>query len=140
MQSIDVFLDFMYLISYICQMKATDKKDSGIRELYFSDEFTEFYEKLQDKVKAKFEHTMDIIRTEYVLNTKFVKHLENTDLYEMRVSVNFNEYRTILFTVDNDNIILSKRILLLNGFLKKSTKDYSKQIKVAKQILEDFEL
>ena len=140
MQSIDVFLDFMYLISYICQMKATDKKDSGIRELYFSDEFTEFYEKLQDKVKAKFEHTMDIIRTEYVLNTKFVKHLENTDLYEMRVSVNFNEYRTILFAVNNDNIILSKRILLLNGFLKKSTKDYSKQIKVAKQILEDFEL
>ena len=140
MQSIDVFLDFMYLISYICQMNATDKKDSGIRELYFSDEFTEFYEKLQDKVKAKFEHTMDIIRTEYVLNTKFVKHLENTDLYEMRVSVNFNEYRTILFAVDNDNIILSKRILLLNGFLKKSTKDYSKQIKVAKQILEDFEL
>ena len=140
MQSIDVFLDFMYLISYICQMKATDKKDSGIRELYFSDEFTEFYEKLQDKVKAKFEHTMDIIRTEYVLNTKFVKHLENTDLYEMRVSFNFNEYRTILFAVDNDNIILSKRILLLNGFLKKSTKDYSKQIKVAKQILEDFEL
>lgn len=140
MQSIDVFLDFMYLISYICQMKATDKKDSGIRELYFSDEFTEFYEKLQDKVKAKFEHTMDIIRTEYVLNTKFVKHLENTDLYEMRVSVNFNKYRTILFAVDNDNIILSKRILLLNGFLKKSTKDYSKQIKVAKQILEDFEL
>ena len=140
MQSIDVFLDFMYLISYICQMKATDKKDSGIRELYFSDEFTEFYEKLQDKVKAKFEHTMDIIRTEYVLNTKFVKHLENTDLYDVRVSVNFYEYRTILFAVDNDNIILSKRILLLNGFLKKSTKDYSKQIKVAKQILEDFEL
>jgi hypothetical protein bfra3_10087 len=121
-------------------MKATDKKDSGIRELYFSDEFTEFYEKLQDKVKAKFEHTMDIIRTEYVLNTKFVKHLENTDKIKMRVSVNFNEYRTILFAVDNDNIILSKRILLLNGFLKKSTKDYSKQIKVAKQILEDFEL
>ena len=135
-----IYLIIVRLISYICQMKATDKKDSGIRELYFSDEFTEFYEKLQDKVKAKFEHTMDIIRTEYVLNTKFVKHLENTDLYEMRVSVNFNEYRTILFAVDNDNIILSKRILLLNGFLKKSTKDYSKQIKVAKQILEDFEL
>ena len=140
MQSIDVFLDFMYLISYICQMKATDKKDSGIRELYFSDEFTEFYEKLQDKVKAKFEHTMDIIRTEYVLNTKFVKHLENTDLYEMRVSVNFNEYRTILFAVDNDNIILSKKVLLLNGFLKKSTKDYCKQIKIAERILKDFEL
>lgn len=102
LQRIDVFLDFMYLISFICQMKATDKKGSEIRELYFSDEFT--------------------------------------DLYEMRVSVSSNEYRTILFAVDNDNIILSKKILLLNGFLKKSTKDYSKQIKIAKQILEDFEL
>lgn len=121
-------------------MKATDKKGHDIRELYFSDEFVEFYDKLQDKIKAKFEHTMDIIKTEYILSTKFVKHLENTDLYEMRVSVNSNEYRTILFAVDDDNIILSKKILLLNGFLKKSTKDYNKQIKIAKQILEDFEL
>ena len=121
-------------------MKATDKKDNDIRELYFSDEFAEFYDMLQDKVKAKFEHTMDIIRTEYVLSTKFVKHMENTDLYEMRVSVNTNEYRTILFAVDNEIIILSKKILLLNGFLKKSTKDYSKQIKIAERILKDFEL
>lgn len=121
-------------------MKATDKKDNDIRELYFSDEFAEFYGMLQDKVKAKFEHTMDIIKTEYVLSTKFVKHLEHTDLYEMRVSVNTNEYRTILFAVDNENIILSKKILLLNSFLKKSTKDYSKQIKIAERILKDFEL
>ena len=98
-------------------MKATDKKDNDIRELYFSDEFAEFYGMLQDKV-----------------------NLENTDLYEMRVSVNTNEYRTILFAVDNKNIILSKKILLLNGFLKKSTKDYSKQIKIAERILKDFEL
>ena len=121
-------------------MKETGKKENNIRELYFSNEFTAFYEKLPDKVKAKFEYAMDIIRTEYVLNTKFVKHLEKTDLYEMRVSVNTNEYRTILFAIDDDNIILSKKILLLNGFLKKSTKDYSKQIKTAKQILKDFEL
>ena len=33
-------------------MKATDKKDNDIRELYFSDEFAEFYGMLQDKVKA----------------------------------------------------------------------------------------
>ena len=121
-------------------MKATSKKDNDIRELYFSDEFVKFYDMLQDKVKAKFEHTMDVIRTEYVLSTKFVKHLENTDLYEMRVSVSTNEYRTILFAVDDDSIILSKKILLLNGFLKKSTKDYNKQIKIAERILKDFEL
>ena len=124
----------------MCGMRATDKKGNDIRELYFSDEFVEFYSMIQDKVKVKFEHTMDIIRTEYVLSTKFVKHLENKNLYEMRVSVNTNEYRTILFAVDNDNIILSKKVLLLNGFLKKSTKDYSKQIKIAERILKDFEL
>ena len=39
-------------------MKATSKKDNDIRELYFSDEFVKFYDMLQDKVKAKFEHTM----------------------------------------------------------------------------------
>lgn len=130
----------MSLISYICGMKTTSKKDSDIRELYFSEEFLEFYNTLEDRIKTKFEHTMDIIRTEYILSTKFVKHLDGTDLYEMRVSVSTNEYRTILFAVDDDNIILSKRILLLNGFLKKSTKDYSRQIKIAKRILEDFEL
>lgn len=130
----------MSLISYICGMETTSKKDSDIRELYFSEEFLEFYNTLEDRIKTKFEHTMDIIRTEYILSTKFVKHLDGTDLYEMRVSVSTNEYRTILFAVDDDNIILSKKILLLNGFLKKSTKDYSRQIKIAKRILEDFEL
>lgn len=130
----------MSLISYICGMETTSKKDSDIRELYFSEEFLEFYNTLENRIKTKFEHTMDIIRTEYILSTKFVKHLDGTDLYEMRVSVSTNEYRTILFAVDDDNIILSKRILLLNGFLKKSTKDYSRQIKIAKRILEDFEL
>lgn len=37
-------------------------------------------------------------------------------------------------------MFLSKKILLLNGFLKKATKDYSKQIKIAERILKDFEL
>lgn len=37
-------------------------------------------------------------------------------------------------------LLFPKKILLLNGFLKKSTKDYDKQIKIARQILENFEL
>ena len=53
----------------------------------------------------------------------------------MRVSVGSNEYRTILFAVDHDNIIESTRIILLNGFLKKSSKDYKKQIEIARTIL-----
>ncbi len=61
----------------------------------------------------------------------------NTDFYEIRIQVN-NEYRVIVFTLDHDNITQSKEILFLNGFIKKSTKDYDKQIKKAAKILEQW--
>lgn len=81
-----------------------------------------------------------VIQNVYNVSTKFVKHLENTEFYEMRISVGPNEYRSILFAIDHDNIIEAKRIILLSGFLKKSTKDYSKQIKMARKLLEMYKL
>lgn len=57
----------------------------------------------------------------------------------MRVSVGNNEYRTILFAVDKSNIIELTKIVLLNGFLKKSTKEYRKQIELAQSILKKLE-
>lgn len=81
-----------------------------------------------------------IIRKEKIIATKFVKHLNGTDLYEMRVSVGTNEYRTVLFAVNNPNIMLATKILVLNAFLKKSSKDYDKQIKRAIKILGGFEI
>ena len=36
----------------------------------------------------------------------------------------------------NDNIIECEQIILLNGFVKKSTKDYKKEINKARQILD----
>lgn len=122
----------MYPISYLCN---TIKRFQSMRELYFSNEFWEFYHKQQDKVQRKFDYVISIIRTEKVLTTKFVKHLENSTLYEMRVSVGTNEYRTILFAVNHDNLILATKILVLNAFLKKSGKDYKKQIEIAENIL-----
>lgn len=53
----------------------------------------------------------------------------------MRISIGSNEYRTILFAIDHSNIIEATRIILLNGFLKKSSKDYKKQIDIAVKIL-----
>ena len=105
------------------------------RELYFSDEFWDFYHSQKPSVRSKFDYVIGIVRTERVITTRFVKYLENTDLYEMRVSVGTNEYRTVLFAIDHDNIILSTKILVLNAFLKKSTKDYKKQIEIAEKIL-----
>ena len=111
------------------------RKETDIRTIYFSEEFELFYDALPLKVKDKFEYVFQVVQTVYNVSTKFVKHLDNTDLYELRVSVGANEYRTILFAIDNENVILSTKIILLNGFLKKSTKDYKKQIEIAEKIL-----
>ena len=101
-------------------MNDKDANKTDIRIIYKSHEFELFYDELSNTVKTKFEHVFNVIQTVYALPTKFVKRLINTELYEMRVSVGTNEYRTVLFAIDHDNIILSTRIILLNGFLKNS--------------------
>lgn len=115
-----------------------NNKMADIRVIYKSAEFELFYNGLNNNVKLKFEHVFNVIQTVYAIPVKFVKRLVDTDLYEMRVSVGSNEYRTVLFAIDYDNIIESTRIILLNGFLKKSEKDYKKQIFIAKKILEEL--
>ena len=100
----------------------------------------EFYNGLSSKVQTKFQYVMNVITTLYNVSTKFVKHLENTDLYEMRVSVGTNEYRTVLFAIDHENFIEARNIILLTGFLKKDKKDYKKQMDKAISILNNLEL
>lgn len=121
-------------------MNIGDTNKTDIRVIYKSYEFELFYDTLSNNVKLKFEHVFNVIQTVYSLPTKFVKKLVNTELYEMRVSVGTNEYRTVLFAIDHDNIIQSSRIILLNGFLKKSEKDYKKEIQRAETILKNLEL
>lgn len=111
-----------------------------IRKIYKTPEFEEFFNGLNNKTQIKFEYVIDIVTTVYNVSTKFVKKLESTDLYELRVSLGSNEFRTILFAIDNDNFIEAKNIILLNGFKKKSTKDYKKEIKKAEAMLKQLEL
>lgn len=127
---------FLYRISYFCAVK----EGKILRELYFSDEFWTFYQLQQDRVKQKFDYVISIIRSEEIITTRFVKHLQGTELYEMRVSLGTNEYRTVLFATDNPNIMLASKILVLNAFLKRSSKDYEKQIRKAIKILGGFQL
>ncbi len=68
------------------------------------------------------------------LSKKFVKKIVSSDFYELRVSVD-NEIRVLLFSANNENINLATEIIVLNGFIKKSSKDYDKQIKKAYNIL-----
>lgn len=111
-----------------------------VRTILRTPQFETFFNSLPQKVKIKMDYVMNVIATVYNVSTKFVKHLDNTDLYEMRVSIGTNEYRTVLFAIDHDNVIESKNIILLNGFLKKDNKDYRKQIKIAEAILNNLEL
>ena len=114
--------------------------DKEIRSIFRTPEYDEFYDSLSRKVQAKFDYVLEVIASVYNIPVKFVKHLENTALYEMRVSVGTNEYRTVLFAIDHDNVIEAKNVILLNGFQKKDSKQYRKEIEKAKSILKKLEL
>lgn len=117
-----------------------EEENSSLRTILYTDEFNEFYSEQDERTRLKFKESIIILETIYVLSAKFVKKLVNTHLYEMRVSVGANEYRTILFAVNHENVIQATEIVLLNGFLKKSSKDYDKQIKKAIKILNNLVL
>ena len=111
---------------YICNM----------RTMIRSTEFDEFYNSLPANVQNKVKYAMNILADVKVVNTKLVKKLVDTDFYELRISVG---NRVILFTIDHENFIEAEQILLLNGFMKKSTKDYKKEIQKAEQILNSLQ-
>ena len=112
--------------------------DNLIRNIIFSDEFEEYYASMSEQIKKKYDYALEIVKSQYVVSSKIVKSLENTDFYELRISISSNEYRTIILAVDNDNFIQSKNVLLLNSFLKKDTKKYNAEIKKAENIVKRY--
>lgn len=108
-----------------------------MRTLRRTNEFDEFYNSVGQKVQEKIDYALSLMSQIKVVSTKFVKKLEGTDFYEMRISVG-NEYRVILFTIDSESFIEADEVLLLNGFMKKSTKDYKAQIQIAENILSEL--
>ncbi len=108
-----------------------------MRTVIRSNEFDDFYEGLSSKVREKIEYAISILLEQKVVNSKLVKKLVGSDFYELRISVG-SEYRVILFTIDHNNLIEATELILLNGFMKKSTKDYIKQIEKANNILNNL--
>ena len=109
-----------------------------VREIFYSEEYKEYYDKLDAKTQTKYDYIEQIIRTMYVVNKKFVKNLEGTEFYEARISVGTNEYRTIVFAIDSANFMESRRVVFLNSFLKKDTKQYKGEIEQARRILTKY--
>ena len=104
------------------------------RTIIYTAEYNEFKESLNSRASEKLDYCISVLKTALPLTTKFVKKIVSSDLYELRVTVD-NELRIILFAVDNENISLATKIIVLNGFIKKSNKDYDKQIRKAYNIL-----
>lgn len=109
-----------------------------IRTLFRTPEFDGFYNAQQIKVQRKYDYVIEIMVTQYVVSEKFVKKIKNSDLYEMRVSVGRNEYRTLLFAIDDESFIKSTRAILLNSFMKKNTKQYRTEISIAQELLKRY--
>ena len=117
---------------YFCNM------EKDIRETFHSEEYDKYYNSLDIKIKIKYDYVESIIKTQYVVNRKFVKNLEGTEFYEARISIGTNEYRTIIFAIDAQSFIESRKVLFLNSFLKKDTKQYKGEIEIARQIMNKY--
>lgn len=124
----------MEYIYYICRMN----NDSDIRTVFRTPEFDEYYNAQQIKVQEKYDYVLELLVTQYVISEKFVKKLDGSNLYEVRISVGYNEHRTLLFAIDKESFIESTQAILLNSFLKKDTKQYRKEIIKAEKILKRY--
>ena len=111
-----------------------------IRKVVLSGEFSNYYNNLNAKTQGKYAYALQLIKTVKVVSKKFIKKIQNTEFYEVRVSIGTNEYRTILIATDNTNFIEATRVILLNSFLKKENNQYKREIEKARTILVKEEL
>ena len=106
-----------------------------IREVLKSNEFHLYFNSLDRRIQEKYDYTILLMETQKVVSTKFVKKIQEAEFYEVLVSIGTNEYRTLLVATDNPNFMEAKRVVLLNSFLKKDSKQYRREIEKARTIL-----
>lgn len=80
----------------------------------------------------KFEQPLEVMMETKVVHSNFIKKIIGSDFYELWIKAG-NEYRILLFMIDNYNFSECREVILLNGFLKKSSKDYRGAIRVAEK-------
>lgn len=108
-----------------------------MRKLVISEECIKFIEKGDERLEKRFNFLVQIIIDQKIINENFVKKLVGTEFYELRIKVQ-NEVRIMIFSIDHSNFNESNKVILLNGFVKKSKKEYKKAIKVATSLLEKY--
>lgn len=111
-----------------------------MREIYISVECEKYiFEDSSERVQIKFKYLLEVLENHKIVHTSFVEKLTNTKYYELKIKAE-NQIRIIIFTIDNQKFNESTQIILLNGFLKRTNKDYKKAIKVADKLISKYEL
>lgn len=105
-----------------------------MREILISDECIAFISSNSKRVQMKFKYLLEVIGEQRVIHKAIINKLVNSSFYELRIKAD-NQIRIIVFTIDSENFNDSKRILFLNGFLKRTNKDYVKAIKEAEKLI-----
>ncbi len=108
-----------------------------MREIDITEKCLEFIDSQPERVANKFFQLIEVIGEIKVVHKNFVKKLINTEYYELRIKAG-NEYRVIIFAIDHNNFSECSLAVCLNGFIKKSNKDYVKALKEADKILKDY--
>ena len=93
----------------------------------------EFLKTLPLKIKAKVDRDIGILKEFNIkLREPLVKPLKN-GIFELRTQVGADAVRTLYFFYDGQKIILT------NGFIKKTNKTPSKEIETALEYKKDYE-
>lgn len=108
-----------------------------MREIDITEYCLNFIEKQGKRVTDKFFQLVLIMKELKVVHSNFVKKLQNSKFYELRIKAG-NEYRVIIFAIDHLNFTECTKVVCLNGFIKKSNKDYLEAIKEAEKVLEAY--
>ena len=99
----------------------------------YENHFWHFYNKLNPKVKDKFDWTITLIERTRMVPERYFRHMTGTDgIWEIRVKVGNNIYRVFSF-FDKGNVLI-----LLNGFQKKTQKTPKKEIKKAEKLKKKY--
>ena len=110
-----------------------------MRDVLKTEEYEQYFQTLDIRIQMKYDYAIELMQTQKIVSDKFVKKIQNTEFYEVRVSVGTNEYRTMLVATDNPNFMEATQVVLLNSFLKKDSKQYKREIEKARTIIATLE-
>ena len=108
-----------------------------MREIVITEECLEFIDNQDERAIHKFFQLIEVISETKVVHSNFVKKLQNTQFYELRIKAG-NEYRVIIFAIDHLSFAECKKAICLFGFIKKSNKDYKKALSKTEKLLKEY--